>query len=201
MADPPKKILCIEDDRETASLIAEELADRGFEVMLAYDGRAGFDAILKYTPDLVLCDINMPIMSGFDLLERLSAITPRFSNMPFVFLTALNDRDNELRGRTLGADDYVRKPIDFDLLVAVIKARLSRVARTMIWPDAVQLTDREIETLSWVARGKTSIEIAEILGLSKRTVDFHLDNARDKLGVPTRIQAAVKAATGGLIET
>lgn len=200
MADPPKKILCVEDDRETASLISEELTDRGFEVMLAHDGRAGFDAILKYTPDLVLCDINMPIMTGFELLERLTAITPRFGNMPFVFLTALNDRDNELRGRRLGADDYVRKPIDFDLLVAVVKARLSRVARAMIWPDAVQLTDREIETLSWVARGKTSIEIAEILGLSKRTVDFHLDNARDKLGVPTRIQAAVKAATGGLIE-
>lgn len=200
MADLQKKILCIEDDRETAALIGEELADRGFAVALAHDGRAGFDAILKHTPDLVLCDINMPAMTGFELLERLTAITPKFGNMPFVFLTALNDRDNELRGRKLGADDYVRKPIDFDLLVTIINARLARVARATVWPSTVQLTDREIETLSWVARGKTSIEIAEILGLSKRTIDFHLDNAREKLGVPTRIQAAVKAATGGIIE-
>ncbi len=101
--------------------------------------------------------------------------------MPFVFLTALKDRDTELRGRMLGADDYVCKPIDFDLLNSIVKARLARVARTAIWPTNVHLNDREIETLSWAARGKTSAEIAEIIGLSKRTVDFHIDNAREKL--------------------
>jgi len=199
VAEPRKHILCVEDDRETAALIAEELVDRGFAVAVAHDGRAGFDAILKQTPDLVLCDINMPIMSGFELLERLTAIAPRFGNMPFVFLTALKDRETELQGRTLGADDYVSKPIDFDLLDTIIRARLARVARSAVAPKQ-PLNDREIETLSWAARGKTSSEIAEVLGLSKRTVDFHLDNAREKLGVPTRIQAAVKAATGGLIE-
>ena len=60
--------------------------------------------------------------------------------------------------------------------------------------------DREVETLTWSARGKTSAEIAQILGLSKRTIDFHIDNAREKLGVATRIEAAIKATTGGLIE-
>jgi DNA-binding CsgD family transcriptional regulator len=62
------------------------------------------------------------------------------------------------------------------------------------------LNDREIEALTWVARGKTSIQIAEILELSKRTVDFHLNNARVKLGASTRTQAAIKAAVGRLIE-
>jgi DNA-binding CsgD family transcriptional regulator len=62
------------------------------------------------------------------------------------------------------------------------------------------LNDREIETLTWAARGKTSAEIAKLLDLSKRTVDFHIENARMKLGVSTRIQAAVKATTGRLIE-
>jgi len=57
-----------------------------------------------------------------------------------------------------------------------------------------------VETLTWAARGKTSAEIAKLLDLSKRTVDFHIENARTKLGVSTRIQAAVKAATGRLIE-
>jgi DNA-binding CsgD family transcriptional regulator len=65
---------------------------------------------------------------------------------------------------------------------------------------SVELSDREIETLTWAARGKTSAEIALIVGLSKRTVDFHIDNARAKLGVATRIEAAVKAAAGRLIE-
>jgi DNA-binding CsgD family transcriptional regulator len=73
-------------------------------------------------------------------------------------------------------------------------------SRTDVWVRDVQLNDREIDTLTWVARGKTSVEIAEILQLSKRTVDFHVDNARNKLGVSTRTEAAIKAVTGRLID-
>ena len=200
MADSKKKILCIEDDRETAALIAEELLDRGYDVTVTHDGREGLAAILRIMPDLVLSDISMPAMSGFELLERLTALAPRFSYMPFVFLTALTDRDNELKGRLLGADDYVTKPIDFDLLVTIIAARLRAVARAGLLPKTILLNDREVEVLTWVARGKTSAEIAQILGLTKRTVDFHTDNARTKLSAATRTEAAIKAATGRLIE-
>jgi DNA-binding NarL/FixJ family response regulator len=200
MPEPPKKILCIEDDRETAALIAEELIDRGYEVTVAYDGREGLAAILKIMPDLVLSDISMPVMSGFELLERLIALAPRFSKMPFVFLTALTDRDNELKGRQLGADDYVTKPIDFDVLATIINARLAGIARSALWPKTVGLNDREVEVLTWVARGKTSMEIAQILGLTKRTIDFHTDNARTKLGAATRTEAVIKAANARLIE-
>jgi DNA-binding response OmpR family regulator len=200
MAETHKKILCIEDDRETAALIAEELVDRGYEVTVAHDGREGLAAILRTMPDLVLSDISMPVMSGFELLERLTALAPRFAHMPFVFLTALTDRDNELKGRQLGADDYVTKPIDFELLAIIITARLAGVARTGVWPKTVGLNDREVEVLTWVARGKTSAEIAQIIGLTKRTVDFHIDNARGKLGAATRTEAVIKATTGRLIE-
>ena len=200
MAEARKKILCIEDDRETAALIAEELVERGFEISIAHDGRGGLAAILKNMPDLVLSDISMPVMSGFELLERLTALEPRFAKMPFIFLTALTDRDNELKGRQIGADDYVTKPIDFEVLTTIINARLAGVARSELWPKLMQLNDREVETLTWVARGKTSAEIAQILGLTKRTVDFHIDNARTKLGAATRTQAVIKAATGRLID-
>ncbi|MGO9359914.1 MAG: response regulator transcription factor, partial [Xanthobacteraceae bacterium] len=195
MTDVKKKILCIEDDRETAELIAEELIERGYDVTVARDGGEGFAAIFKTMPDLILCDINMPVMSGFEVLEHLAKIAPRFGNMPFVFLTALTDRNNQLKGRRLGADDYVTKPIDFDVLDAIIKARLAHVARTDVWVRDVQLNDREVQALTWVARGKTSMEIAKILGLTKRTVDFHIDNARNKLGVSTRTEAAIKAVS------
>ena len=195
-----KKVLCIEDDRETATLLAEELSERGYDVEVAHDGREGFAAILRYQPDIVVSDISMPVMSGFELLERLTALAPRFRNMPFVLLTALTDRDNELKGRQLGADDYVTKPLDFDRLEAIIAARLAGVARNELWSRKVDLNEREVETLTWAARGKTSAEIAQILGLSKRTVDFHIDNAREKLGAATRVEAAIKAATGRLIE-
>jgi DNA-binding NarL/FixJ family response regulator len=195
-----KRILCIEDDGETAELIAEELLEQGYDVSLARDGGEGLDAILKNPPDLVLADISMPVMSGFELLERVTALEPRFTRIPFVFLTALADRDNELKGWRLGADDYVTKPVDFEILGALIAARLAAVARNQLWPERIQLAQREVETLTWAARGKTSAEIAQILGLSKRTVDFHLDNARSKLGVANRTQAVAKAAAGQLIE-
>lgn len=195
-----KKILCIEDERDTAELIREEFAGRGYMVSMAFDGRQGLVSILRDTPDLILCDVNMPVMSGFELLDCLVGMAPRFSHMPFIFLTALADRDDELKGRKLGADDYVTKPIDFEILNEIITARLAHVARDQVWPKDVILSAREIETLTWAARGKTSAEIASLLGMSKRTVDFHLDNARDKLGVSTRIQAAVKAASGRIIK-
>jgi len=200
MTDQRRHVLCIDDDRDTVGLIAEELFDRGFNISMAYDGEQGLQAILARQPDIVLCDISMPVMSGFDVLERLVEIAPRFSHMPFLYLTALSDRANELKGLHLGADDYITKPIDFDILSAIINARIARVARTATWPKRVDLTDREIETLTWAARGKTSSEIAQILSLTKRTVDFHIDNARLKLNAVTRMHAAVKAAAGGLIE-
>ena len=195
-----KKILCIEDDLETASLIAEEFEERGYDMVLAHDGQAGFSAVLKLQPDIVLCDVSMPIMSGFEVLERLTELTPRFASMPFIFLTALGDRDNQLKGRRLGADDYVVKPIDFEILDTIIRGRLAGVARTELWSQQIALGDREVECLTWAARGKTSAEIAQIVDTSKRNVDFHIENACRKLNVATRVQAAVKAVTGRLIE-
>jgi DNA-binding NarL/FixJ family response regulator len=200
MPEAQKNILCIEDDKETAALIAEELVDRGYAVTLAHDGREGLAAILKTMPDLVLSDISMPVMSGFEVLERLIGLAPRFEKMPFVFLTALTDRDNELKGRRLGADDYVTKPIDFEVLDTILAARLAGVARTGLLPNLAKLNDREVEVLTWVARGKTSAEIAQIVGLTKRTIDFHIDNARTKLGAATRTEAVIKANSGRLIE-
>ncbi len=194
------KVLCIEDDLESADLIAEELADRGYTVSVAHDGEQGFAAILRDRPDLVLCDVSMPVMTGFELLEKIAGLAPRFADMPFIFLTALGQRDAELRGRRLGADDYVTKPVDFEILEAIIETRLARALPARPPAPLVVLSEREIETLVWSARGKTSGEIASILGLSKRTVDFHANNARQKLGVATRVEAVIKAAAAGMIQ-
>lgn len=199
MSNRRRKVLCVEDDRDTASLISEELTDRGFDVSVAYNGRDGLTCILKDPPDIVLSDVGMPGMSGFELLERLTSMAPRFEGIPFVFLTALGDQRSELRGWHLGADDYLTKPVDFEVLAARIGARLARVARNTV-PSQVQLREREVETLTWAARGKTFEEIGTILSLSRRTVEFHLENARRKLGVATRTQALVKAATEHLIQ-
>jgi DNA-binding response OmpR family regulator len=202
MKSAAKRILCIEDDAETAALIAEDLGDRGYEVGVAHDGQVGLQRLLESPPDLVLADINMPVMSGFEVLERLTANETLLARIPFVFLTALADRDNELKGWRLGADDYVTKPVDFEVLAALIAARLARVGIARMdapTKTVIALGKREVEALTWAARGKTSAEIAQILGLSKRTIDFHIENARGKLGVATRMQAVLKAATEQLI--
>jgi DNA-binding NarL/FixJ family response regulator len=200
MTNSAKKIQLIESDEEAAALIAGELAGRGFEVLVSHDGRDGFVSILRNLPDLVLCDSGVPGMPGLEILETLSGLAPRIGHIPFVFLTVRDDRDNELRARRLGADDYVTKPIDFEILHTIINARFAGVARNDVWPTLADLTDREIETLTLAARGKTSVQIAKVPRLTKRTIDFHLDNARVKLGARTRTEAVVKAAFGRLIK-
>jgi len=190
-------ILCIGDDQQAAAIIAEKLSERGFEVSIAQDGQEGLAAVRRQTPDLVLCDISMPVTSGFDTVERLKE-TPGLGTVPFVFLTALTERENELKARQLGADDIVTMPVDFDVLTYIINSRLVQHAADR--PKPVDLNEREVAALTWAARGKTSVQIAKVLGLTKRTVDFHIDNARRKLGANTRIHAVIKARDSRLIE-
>jgi DNA-binding response OmpR family regulator len=137
-----KRILCIEDDRESARLIAEELFDWGFDVDIAYNGHEGIAAIERGQPDLVLCDICMPGISGFDVLQRLRELGPRLRKTHFVFLTALTEVDNQLKGRQFGADDYIIKPIDFDVLVKIITAGLATESDAAIGPmDVIGTTN------------------------------------------------------------
>jgi DNA-binding NarL/FixJ family response regulator len=192
-------ILCIEDDPECSSLIGEELKERGFSVVVAHDGEEGLSLLLNSSVDLVLSDINMPGMSGFEVLEKFKELAPD-SPIPFIFLTGLSDREDEIAGRMLGADDYVRKPVDFEILQTIIAARLRGVAPLLAGSTSNALSDREREALTWAARGKTREEIGHIMNITKRTVEFHLDNAQIKLGVKTRIEAAVRATIQGLID-
>jgi len=191
----------VEDDQETSTLIAEALIELGYTVEVAPDGQSGFDKIVAERPDLVLCDVGMPRMSGFELLEKVSAAGPAFARLPFIFLTAFDGRENELAGRRLGADDYLTKPVDFELLGVVVDNRIRR-AEGRAGPHAeIHLTVREKEVLTWVGRGKTSSEIATILALSERTVNFHCDQAMRRLDVVNRTQAVATALAEGLITT
>jgi len=190
-------LLCIEDHAETRELLAEALSDRGFQVVTAVDGASGLEQLRQLRPDLVICDILMPGLSGFDVLEKLSERPgDELATIPFVFLTALDDRETILRGRRLGADDYVTKPVDFEILAEIIKRRLAPPGRTAPPPA---LTPREREIMTWVARGKSSTDIAVLLGLSDRTVDFHVENVIRKMGVATRTQAAIQACLARMI--
>lgn len=122
-------ILCVEDEHNLRGNIVEELVDAGFQVISAADGVAALELLSAHRADLILCDITMPGMGGFELLRSVRALRSGVANVPFIFLTALTDRLAVIEGKTAGADDYLPKPVDFDLMLATIRARLDQVVR------------------------------------------------------------------------
>lgn len=120
-------ILCIDDEVDIRKLIVEELEDAGFNTLEAANGREGLEVITTKWPDIVICDITMPEMDGLELLAEIQINYPELSNIPFILLTALADRDNLIAGLKGGAADYLTKPIDFDVLMAKISGCVIRL--------------------------------------------------------------------------
>lgn len=120
-----KTILVIEDSAPALRLVERLLASKGYTVIPKTSGSDGLDVARNQAVDLILCDIMMPQMDGYDVLNTLrkEAIVP---NIPFVFLTALSDMQSVRRGMRMGPDDYVPKPINDDDLSATIEMVLER---------------------------------------------------------------------------
>lgn len=125
----PALILVVEDETGLRGDIVEELQEAGYRTLAAPDGRAALESLRGAAPDLVLCDITMPGLDGYGLLSRLRADRPDLAATPFVFLTALSDPRDVVEGKLMGADDYLVKPVDYDLMLATVAARLRQVAR------------------------------------------------------------------------
>ena len=122
-------ILCVEDEVHIREEIAESMESTGHKVLQACDGKVALEMILEYKPDLVVSDITMPHMDGHDLVKTLREKHSQFDDTPFIFLSALADSTDVLDGMRLGADDYLTKPIDFDLLLGKIETSLRQVER------------------------------------------------------------------------
>jgi DNA-binding NarL/FixJ family response regulator len=191
--------LCVDDDQIVVHLLADGLAELGYAVDTAPDGEVGLAKILADQPDLILCDVSMPRMGGFELLQRLREAGPEYVEVPLILLTGHGDRESELAGRRLGADDWLIKPVDFEMLGVVVENRLRRADGRGASRSEIHLTNREKDVLTWVGRGKTSAEIAIILGISERTVNFHCEQAMKRLDVVRRTQAVATALAQGLI--
>ncbi len=122
-------ILCIEDEDMLREDIAEELEDEGYEVFQAGDGHEGLQMIQLHKPDLVLCDITMPKKNGYQLLKEIRESYRIFDNMPFIFVSALADRERVIAGLSGGADAYITKPVDFELMQATVRSCLRQAKR------------------------------------------------------------------------
>lgn len=119
------QILLIDDDPSLHRLLGQYLNDAGFTVLHAESGQAGLKLLFDHRPDLILLDVMMPRMDGWETCRRVRELT----DVPIVFLTAKGDEPERLQGFRMGADDYVLKPFSFAELVARIKAVLHRVAK------------------------------------------------------------------------
>jgi DNA-binding NarL/FixJ family response regulator len=202
------RILIIEDDAATRENLEIILDMEGFAVRTAPDGQAGLDLARREPPDLIICDVSMPGLDGYEVLRQLRA-DPQHADMAFIFLTARGERQDQRAGMNLGADDYLCKPIDAEDLLGAIQTRLHRRQLTKdatlreadFTPDftsaspleTLGLTPREAEVLLWVAQGKANSDVATILAMSEKTVKIHLNHIFEKLNVETRTAAAMHA--------
>lgn len=124
------KILVIEDEMFVRENIVDLLEAEDFEVFSTENGILGILWAQENTPDLVICDVMMPEMSGHDVLAEMREL-PETSLMPFIFLTAMSDKGDIRHGMELGADDYLTKPFTRDDLLSAISTRLLKHARLM----------------------------------------------------------------------
>ncbi|WAN10428.1 response regulator [Stutzerimonas balearica] len=207
-------VLIVDDVPDNLALLSSALEQAGYMVLVALDGRSALERMQRLKPEIVLLDAMMPGLDGFETC-RLMKAEASFEDVPVVFMTALTESEHVLEGFAAGGVDYVTKPIHPEQVVARVGAHLKtarslRAARQAPPANALlrddkqlqtllcerfQLTGREVEVLHWVACGKTNRDIGDILGLSPRTVNKHLEHVYVKLGVETRTAAAAVAMT------
>ena len=204
--------LIVDDVPENLSLLSDALSEAGYTVLVATDGLSALARLEMVVPDIILLDAVMPGIDGFETCRRIKQLE-QARHVPVIFMTGLTESEHVLKGFEAGGIDYVTKPIKPVEVLARMATHIS-TARMLLQrqseldvlqeekataADVVplsdyQLTPREIDVLVWVAKGKTNRDIAEIVGMSPRTVNKHLEHIYVKLGVETRSAAAALVA-------
>jgi DNA-binding NarL/FixJ family response regulator len=198
-----KKILVIEDEPEMRRNITALLRYYNYDPVAAENGREGIEMARSENPDLILCDVMMPELDGYGVLQALQSDSA-LARIPFIYLTAKGEKDDLRCGMNLGADDYLTKPVVNADLIRAVETRLRRSEQQVkreFKPDfssaepllKLGLTPRATEALLWLAQGKTNSDIASILGVTESTVKKHVQEMFEKLGVETRGAATVRA--------
>ena len=189
-----KDILIIEDEQTVRESLAELLELYGYQIRIAVNGSDGVKKVEEKSPDLIICDVMMPVMDGIEFSMRIKSKAETV-NIPIIFLTAKTEEDDIRAGMNTGADDYLKKPIKAAELLQAIEARLklrdlqeqSEMNRKLCDKDSLsdedlkKLTKSEQRIIKMIAEGKASQEIADILFISPKTVEVHRYNITKKL--------------------
>ncbi len=157
MQEQQARILVVDDEPNITDLVATAMRYEGFEVDTAYDGRTGLDKAVSFRPQLLVLDVMLPDLDGFEVARRLRQEGRR---VPILFLTARDATEDKVRGLTLGGDDYVTKPFSLEELLARVRAVLRRVTASPEEESKLRFADLELdEETREVFRGATPIEL------------------------------------------
>ncbi|MBD2465891.1 response regulator transcription factor [Oscillatoria sp. FACHB-1407] len=197
-----KRLLLIDDDPNLILLVKDYLEFRGYEVITAENGQEALEVLQKETPDMIICDVMMPQMDGYSLVEHVRK-DPRTSWIPVLFLSAKGQSQDRVKGLNTGADVYMVKPFEPEELVAQVESSLKQASRLIQRQDKggeggpkiqvpfdVELTPTELRVVQFVARGMANREIAEELNVSQRTIESHVSNMLGKTGLHNRTELA-----------
>ena len=167
-------VLVVEDEPVILEIITSLLQEEQYKVLQAPNGQAALALLEDDRPDLIISDIRMPGMDGFELCERVRA-NPDFAQLPFIFLTGRDERADMRRGMGLGADDYLTKPFDPEDLLTAVRVRLSRAAETQaaIARAGSGLQDQIIQSLTHEFRTPLSLVVGytDLLESTGRQLD------------------------------
>ena len=169
--DEKKKILVVEDERNIATVLAYNIKKEGYDCDVAYDGETGLKMALEGEYDLLLLDIMLPKMTGFEICERVR----QRSQVPIIFVTAREEEKDRILGLETGADDYVTKPFSFKELMARVRANIRRSSGEVVRKPAVAETAPEPIVIGdlVIDRERYSVTKAgEEIELSKKDYDL-----------------------------
>src|SRR5881409_3372108 len=192
---PRGRVLVVDDDPVICDLVASTLTEHGFPTRRASDAREALYLIQRETPDVILLDVHLPDISGYQLCRRLR---DDFGDTVGIILLSGERKESLDRaaGLLLGADDYMVKPFVLDELLARVQ-RLAKRSRPIARTVVAGLTRRELEILRLLACGMDHIEIARDLVIAAKTVEKHIEHILLKLGVHSRAQAVALALQQG----
>ena len=128
---PPRKqntVLFVDDEKPWLDAVRLAIHDASFKVIMAEGGEAALKKLQTTKPDLILSDVRMPFMNGFDLFEKVKQ-NPKLQGIPYVFMSSIDDFDARKTAREIGADDYVEKPFDSDQMKSIVLNLLLRFKR------------------------------------------------------------------------
>lgn len=202
-----KRLLVVDDDPGLLLAVSETLRAEGYDVKTARRGAEALMIVAQSLPDLIISDIRMPGMDGYQLVKNLRS-NARTRLVPIVFLTAKDEIADRITGFRTGVDAYLTKPFEPEELAAIVQAILTRVERThsdlarmfgeteeeRVFIRDEKLTDAEWRVAEAVARGLSNKEIAAELNLSLRTVEGHISRILDKKQLNNRVELALQIA-------